>query len=257
MLRMTDSANVLRTSAEKTGRTQRSRIDSRLGGCRDRDGSNCRRYGIRVAAPKSVIFRLCRACAGSASAVMTPMLIHLLSVVRTPRTGSSRHNRMNLTMALPNATSLRKGRQIQQLTVGAPTCRIYNPAFGARLRRKCRVDQLKLTTSLGELVTQHVPKHAPALVENGTIEARLGHNVPSRFLDRPLCARCHIPDVQFLDFDNAVALGDLGRELALIVLASVRSMQMQTADLGLELSPVGRELRFAGAVLWQADPRCA
>jgi hypothetical protein len=46
------------------------------------------------------------------------MLIHLRSVVPTPRTGSSRHSRMNLTMALPNATSLRKGRQIQQLTVG-------------------------------------------------------------------------------------------------------------------------------------------
>jgi hypothetical protein len=66
---------------------------------------------VRVSAPKSVIF-------SPASAVMTPMLIHLRSVVPTPRTGSSRHSRMNLTMALPNATSLRKGRQIQQLTVG-------------------------------------------------------------------------------------------------------------------------------------------
>jgi hypothetical protein len=96
-----------------------------------------------------------------------------------------------------------------------------NPAFGARLRRGRRIDELKLAAAFNELIAEHACEHAPTLVEDASIEARLDRNVTAGLLDPTFCTRRHVPDTQLSRLHDPVVVGELGGELVQIVFASV------------------------------------
>jgi hypothetical protein len=59
--------------------------------------------------------------------------------------------------------------------------------------------------------------------------------------DGALGAAGHIRNLQFFDFDHAVALGEIGRELMQKILSRVRRPHVQTADLCLLFLPISRK----------------
>jgi len=95
-----------------------------------------------------------------------------------------------------------------KLRLASTAGRIHNPAFGAPLRRVRRIDELKLAAAFDELIAEHVCEHAPTLVEDASIEARLDRNVTAGFLERTFCTRRHVSDAQLLDLHDPVVLGD-------------------------------------------------
>ena len=76
-----------------------------------------------------------------------------------------------------------------KLRLASTAGRIHNPAFGARLRGVRRIGELKLAAAFDELIAEHVCEHAPTLVEDASIEARLDRNVTAGFLERPALRR--------------------------------------------------------------------
>src|SRR5690606_21271567 len=62
------------------------------------------------------------------------------------------------------------------------------------------------SASVSELVTEKRGERAPALIEDRAVEARLRLDVSAWSFGRALRAARHIPDLQLLDRDRAVAL---------------------------------------------------
>ena len=66
----------------------------------------------------------------------------------------------------------------------SPVRNIHHLALKAALRCVWGRDELEFTAAFGQLVPAHAGKHTPPLVEDGTVQAGLGPNVPARLLDR-------------------------------------------------------------------------
>jgi len=92
----------------------------------------------------------------------------------------------------------------------------------------------KLTTEL-----------TPPLIENASIQARLGADVSSRLLDRPRPRPGHIPYPQILDHDARVVLAERCGEFVQVIAPDVADPGMELLDAGLGLDPVAGELLFA------------
>ena len=127
-----------------------------------------------------------------------------------------------------------------------PVLGVGATAFAAALTRKRGFDLAVLAAQRRKLVPEHPVEHRPPLVQNGAVEAALLGHVAAGFLDAALGARRHVLYTQFFHLHEAVALGYLGGTLVKKILASVGRMRVQAAYFSLQLTPIGREFRFAG-----------
>ena len=113
--------------------------------------------------------------------------------------------------------------------MGAYESRLIDPAslvdylaFSTGLRGVGRIDIDQPTAALGELVVEHPSEHPPALIEDRAVESALRLDVGAGPIDSALGATGHILNLQFFDFDHAVALGEIGRELLQKILSRIR-----------------------------------
>lgn len=112
-------------------------------------------------------------------------------------------------------------------------------ALGARLRRVLWRHLDQFASTIRQLVAEHGGERAPAPVEDRAVEPALCRDVPARSFCRSLRAARHILDLQLLDRDHAVVLGDGERCPMQEVAPRVGGFHVKACDARLRLLPVG------------------
>ena len=120
------------------------------------------------------------------------------------------------------------------------------PAARATLTGVGRGHKDQLSTSLGQLVRQHLFEAVPARIEDASIEGGLGCDVLSRLFDSSRGRTRHIRDFELLEHDGAVVLGYRRATFMLKVAANVRYLAMNMLDSVSCTPPVLRASFLAG-----------
>lgn len=95
------------------------------------------------------------------------------------------------------------------------------------------------------LVGELAREFTPALVENGTIQARFLPHPATGLGQRSLCGPGHVGNFQVLDTNDGVLIADRRRSLVQKILARIGNGAMESVDLVLGLVPVAAALLLA------------
>ena len=114
----------------------------------------------------------------------------------------------------------------------------HMPTLGARLRGVAWVDCNHFAPTPVLFVFQHMPKHAPALIQNRLVQPSLLCHVLPWLLHRALRRPRHIADLQVLNHNNRVVFAGLCTELVQKIVAAVGNADVELGNTALLLLPV-------------------
>ena len=139
-------------------------------------------------------------------------------------------------------------RRTSELGLGDAVLRSAVPAAGTGAGGVGGVHRDQLATGALSLVREHTQEHPPTRVQNASIQAGLGGDVPAWLLDRAGRAANHVRDPQVLVHDQVIVADQVERDLVRVIKALPPDLRMQGSNPRRRLKPPFATPLLAGEV---------